>query len=151
VGANRHPSDQHDPDGLNILVREQGTTTAIELRGEWDLAAVPSINEAISGVLDAVPQCVVLDLSRLGFIDSSGLHAAIELARRSAAQNTRLVIIPAPGPVQRTFEITALLARLPFIDKRPNSASVARLHPAESGSARPGAFSPPTSGTGSPP
>lgn len=131
----RAPGPLNDLDGLKIVVREQGDTTTIELHGEWDLAGLPSIRQALSGALAGVPDCVVLDLSRLGFIDSSGLHATIELADRSAAQNTRLVIIPGPSPVQRMFEITGLLERLPFIDARPGSGD-ARLQPAVTAASR---------------
>lgn len=57
---------------------------------------------------------MVLDLSRLSFIDSSGLHVTIELQRRAIRQNIRLVIIPGPRAVQRLFEICQLTETLPF-------------------------------------
>jgi anti-anti-sigma factor len=104
------------------VVREQGTTTTIELQGECDLAGLQSMRHAISRVVEAVPECVVLDLSGLDYIDSCGLHATVELTRRSAAQNTRLVIIPGPRTVQWVFEVTGLLERLPFIDERSNAS-----------------------------
>ena len=146
--ANRDPGSLNEPAGLRIVLRRQGTTTAIEVHGDWDLAGLPSIRQAISRVMDDRPEYIVLDLSQVGFMDSTGLRAAIELTQRSAAQNTRLVIIPGPRPVQRMFEITGLLEKLPFIEKRPNGSRVARPHSAQSGAARSDAFSPPTSGAG---
>jgi anti-sigma B factor antagonist len=144
--VNRDPGFLTDPAGLNILVREQGTTTVIELRGEWDLAGLPPMRQAISTALGGVPDCLVLDLSRLGFIDSSGLHATIEFTERSAAQNTRLVIIAGTGPVRRMFETTGFLGRLPFIDERLTGSGATGLQPAQSGTAGPGAFSPQPNG-----
>jgi anti-anti-sigma factor len=148
VAADRFPGCPNDPERLKIVVREQPTTTAIELHGEFDLAGLPSIHEAISRVLGDGPECIVLDLSRLAFIDSTGLHATLELTNRSAAQNTRLVIIPGPRSVQRLFEITGLLERLPFIDQRPNGPRDAKSHFAQSGAAGSDAFWPPTRGAG---
>jgi anti-sigma B factor antagonist len=148
VAANRDPRSLNEPDGLEIVVRREGTTTAIEVHGEWDLAGLASIRQAISWVMDDLPECIVLDLSQVGFMDSTGLHAAIELTRRSAAQNKRLVIIPGPEPVQRMFEVTGLREQLPFIDEPPSGSRVARPHRAQSGTAGSGAFSPPTSGAG---
>ena len=113
------------PDGLHIEVREQGTTIAIEMAGEWDLAARDAARHVIARALAERPECVLLDLSRLEFIDSSGLHVTIELARRSAAQSVRLVIIPGAQAVQRVFEITGLLERLPFIDEQPTGSRTA--------------------------
>lgn len=148
VAANRDPGSLNEPEGLEIVVRREGTTTAIDVHGEGDLAGLASIRQPISRVMDDLPECIVLDLGQVEFMDSTGLHAAIELTKRSAAQNKRLVIIPGPGPVQRMFEITGLLEKLPFIDNQPNGSRVARPHSAQRGAAGSGAFSPPTSDAG---
>lgn len=110
------PGSLKAPGDLRIVVREQGTMTAIELYGECDLAALSAVREAFSKVLDGDPEGVVLDLSGLGFVDSSGLHAIVELSNRAAEENTRLVIIQGPRAVRRLFEITGLDATLPLID-----------------------------------
>ena len=119
MAANRRVESLEAADLLEIVTREQGTTITIEAAGEWDLGGAPAARQAIAGALMGRPECVVLDLSRLAFMDSSGVHAALELARRSTAQNVRLVIIPGPPAVQRVFEVTGLTERLPFIDKQP--------------------------------
>ncbi len=103
------------PHGIGIAVTEQGSTTTIALKGEWDLAAVPTTRQAIRQALDRHPESVVLDLHRLSFIDSSGLHITLELHKRAARQNTRLVIVPGPRAVQRPFEICKLTQELPFL------------------------------------
>ncbi len=99
-------------------------------------------------MLTARPERVVLDLSRLDFIDSSGLHATIELAHRLAAQDIGLVIVPGCRAVQRLFEITGLTERLPFIDKQPTGSRAARPRIAPDGAAGSGGFSPPPNGAG---
>jgi anti-sigma B factor antagonist len=103
-----------NPGGLEIGVSEHGTTTTIALQGEWDIASAPATRDAIRKALDRYPECVVLDLSSLGFIDSGGLHVAVELQRRAARQNARLVILPGSRAVQRLFEICQLSEVLPF-------------------------------------
>jgi anti-anti-sigma factor len=117
------------PRELAIAISEQGTTTTISLCGEWDAAEQPAIRSAIRNVLQRSPECVVLDLTRLTFIDSTGIHSVIELEQRSAREQIRLVIVPGPRAVQRPFEILGLLDRLPFLvrglsirDARPRSA-----------------------------
>jgi anti-anti-sigma factor len=105
-----------DPVGLQIAVSYRGTTTTIELAGEWDLAGLPAARQTVIRVLKSHPECVVLDLSPLRFIDSSGVHATTELAQRAAAQNARLAIIPGPRAVQLIFELCGLIDRLPFIE-----------------------------------
>ena len=100
--------------GLEIEVSEQGTTTTIALKGEWDLAGVPAARGAIRRALERCPECLVLDLEPLTFIDSGGLHGAVELHQWAMRQNARLVIVPGSRAVQRLFEICGLAETLPF-------------------------------------
>jgi anti-sigma B factor antagonist len=110
-----------DAIGLRVVVADQGTTTTIQLDGECDLAHQEVLRKAIREVLNhPPPECVVLDLSRLSFIDSSGVHAVVELGRRASRENVRLVVISGPSAVQRVFEICGLTTVLPFISRRPN-------------------------------
>jgi anti-sigma B factor antagonist len=101
--------------GLRIVVNQRGTTVSIELEGECDLAAREAMHDTINAVLARDPGCVVLDLSRLSFIDSSGIHLVVELAQRSKPRRIHLVIFPGPRAVQRPFELCGLGQRLPFI------------------------------------
>jgi anti-anti-sigma factor len=69
-------------EGLRIVVTDQGTTTTIALDGEWDLAHQEAAGDAIESALAHRPERVVLDLSHLTFMDSTGVHGLMELARR---------------------------------------------------------------------
>ena len=149
MAVNRRVESLQAPDLLEIVTRKQGTTITIELAGEWDLGGAPAARQAIAGALTGRPECVVFDLSRLAFIDSSGVHATVELAQRSTAQNIRLVIIPGPSAVQRVFEITGLTEQLPFIDQQPPHEA-ARPRSARDGAAGSGGFSLPANGAGRP-
>src|SRR5947207_13466777 len=89
------------PCALRIVTVEQGTTSTIELEGEWDLAQCDATGDAVAQALQRRPECLVIDLSRLSFIDSSGIHTLIGTHKRCTDQKTRLVIIPGPRAVQR--------------------------------------------------
>jgi anti-anti-sigma factor len=103
------------PGGLAIVLKEHRATTTIVLVGEWDLAQQRATRETIHAALDRSPESVVLDLSRVSFIDSSGLHVLVELHKRAESEHVRLAIVPGPQPVQRLFEICGLLGVLPFV------------------------------------
>lgn len=107
------------PYTFRIDASEQGATSTVELFGEWDLAQQSATTDAIANALDRRPACLVLDLSQLGFIDSSGVHEVISTRKRCAAQATHLVIIPGPRAVQRVFEICGLIDFLPFAEHPP--------------------------------
>lgn len=104
--------------GLRVVVADQGTTSMIQLDGECDLAHQQALRKASREVLDGRPECVVLDLGRLSFIDSSGVQVVVELSRRAARENVRLVIIPGSRAIQRVFEICGLTPVLPFIPEQ---------------------------------
>jgi anti-sigma B factor antagonist len=102
------------PAGLRIAVDEQGTTTTLLLEGEWGLAEQEASRRAVDGAFDRAPARVIVDLSGLTFIDSSGVHVLIEIVRRAARQSVQLVIVPGSRAVQRVFEVCQLIDRLPF-------------------------------------
>lgn len=101
--------------GLRIAVSALGATSTIGLEGEWDLAGEPAASRAITKTLEGNPERLVLDLSRLAFMDSSGVRAAIQLSARSHAENFQLTIVPGPGAVQRVFDICHVTEALPFV------------------------------------
>ena len=102
--------------GLRVVVSQLGTTTTIGLEGEWDLAVRDATRAAVGKERARRPDCLVLDLSRLNFMDTSGVHGVIDLERCSAELNIRLSIIPGPRAVQRMFEICQITGRLPFTE-----------------------------------
>jgi anti-sigma B factor antagonist len=99
---------------LRIIVSEQGAQTTIGLEGEWSLAEREAIRLALRRTLARQPDALLLDLSRLTFIDSSGVHAVIDLAKRTERLGIRLGIVPGSRAVQRVFEICELTELLPF-------------------------------------
>jgi anti-anti-sigma factor len=80
----------------------------VDAEGEVDLATAPQLAAALGAVSESTTR-VVLDLSAVSFLDSSGLnalvHARRELARR---QVTFRVVSPRDQVVRRVFEITQL-------------------------------------------
>ncbi len=103
--------------GLRITLSEQGAQTTLALDGEWDLAQQEATRHAVRAALTRQPARVVLDLSRVSFIDSSGIHVVIDLVKRAARLKIELEIVPGTPAVQRIFEICHLTARLPFSNR----------------------------------
>jgi anti-sigma B factor antagonist len=101
--------------GLQLTVGQQGTTGILELVGELDVAQEARVREALKQVFDAQPECLVLDLSRLSFIDSTGIGIVIGVKKAAERDGVRLVICRGPLAVQRVFELTGLTSSLPFV------------------------------------
>jgi anti-anti-sigma factor len=98
--------DSEDRDGL----------VQIALRGELDLSSAAKLQEELRRVEAASPAVLVLDLSKLVFLDSTGLRCLVTADERAKAEGRRVVIVRGPDPVQRVFSITRLEERLEMVD-----------------------------------
>ncbi len=100
---------------LSVEVGEHDLTCTIRLAGELDLAGRQATQRAVQKALRRGPERLVLDLSQLSFMDSTGVHLALELFDRAAMQGYRLVIVPGPACTQRVFDACGLTACVPFV------------------------------------
>jgi anti-sigma B factor antagonist len=89
----------------------------VKVSGEIDIAAAPALATALSTAAHDAEQ-VIVDLSDVTFIDSTGLHVILTAHDELRRSSGRLVLIPGPGPVQRLFEITGVANRLEFATDR---------------------------------
>lgn len=86
-----------------------GDDGSLQVDGDIDMATGPVLGRAIAECEAVRP--VVLDLSRVNFIDSSGLRTLLEASRRADERN-QVVILRAIGPeIRRLLEITGTTAK----------------------------------------
>jgi anti-sigma B factor antagonist len=104
--------------GLEIEVDWRPGEVTFAVAGEWDLVARARFSALVDDALSWRPAHLVLDLSRLTFIDSSGVEAAVEMHQRAREHDAQLAIVPGPPAVQRPFEICRLTDALPFTSPR---------------------------------
>jgi anti-sigma B factor antagonist len=116
------PSD-HDPsptttslDQLTVVVDRGAQPPTIALAGELDPHTAPLLQAEIDGVLDTEGTDLVLDLSELGFVDSSGLRVLISAQHQLAAQGGTLVLRAPSETVRRLLEITGLVDHVTITD-----------------------------------
>jgi anti-anti-sigma factor len=78
----------------------------VSLLGELDLASVNRTEEHLIAIDAREPVKVVVDLSGLAFMDSSGLRVLLLADARAREHGYDLVLLPGQEPVQRVFEMT---------------------------------------------
>ncbi|MET8910643.1 STAS domain-containing protein [Micromonospora sp. NPDC004551] len=86
--------------------REPGRTV-IRLAGECDMAAREPLTGALLAAVDAAP-VVVVDLSAVEFLDSTGIHALVTAHHRARAVGGRLHLVNAAGAVAALLELTGV-------------------------------------------
>ena len=95
------------PSQLEILDRE-GASAAVRLSGDLDIVTSDDVKRELVGLIDAGHTALALDLSDVGFVDSSGLGVLVAVHRHAEAQGGGFVVRSAPPQVRRLFEITRL-------------------------------------------
>jgi anti-sigma B factor antagonist len=109
-----------------VSLAPQPGVARLALSGELDLSAAPRLGDALSNVADDAV-LVILDLSELTFMDSSGLHTILTAHARLRGADRRLVLVPGQPAVQRIFELTRTDGVLEFVrapddDRQPWNA-----------------------------
>src|ERR1700710_829059 len=94
----------------------EGETHVVELLGELDIAGAPILEKELLAVEATDAEAIVIDLSSLEFIDSTGIRMLL-MASDRCSDGRRLTILRGPKQVHRVFEITDLVNRLPFADE----------------------------------
>jgi anti-sigma B factor antagonist len=107
---------------LEVQSEDTDGRVTVVLSGELDLSSVGKVQDELRRVEADAPALLVLDLSKLTFLDSTGLRCVVTADERAREQGRRLVIVRGPDAVQRVFSITRLEERLEMVDDAPGTA-----------------------------
>ena len=99
---------------LMVHSEREGDLHTIYVRGELDLATADDLERELIKVEDTDALSIILDLSDLQFIDSTGVRVLLSAHARSRANSNRLTLLRGSAAVQRVFEVTGILNLLPF-------------------------------------
>jgi len=114
-----HPDEgelTRGPQRLAIRSERTGHVHVLHLIGELDMSTVQAFEDELKRVEATDAGEIVVDLSGLRFIGSDGLKAFIHASARSRLGDNRLRLVRGPDAVQKTFETSGLVSRLPFAD-----------------------------------
>jgi len=93
-----------------------GGATVVSLCGELDLANASTAETALEACFHGDGASVVVDMSQLEFIDSTGIALLVTTLGR-ADQGAAVQFIPSASPaVTRVLELTGLAERLPLAE-----------------------------------
>jgi anti-sigma B factor antagonist len=111
-------SDSADPDPFGTgppidtaVSQPQPGTVLLAVEGEIDTLTAPRLEAGLDGALDAAQAgnaAVVVDLSRVTFLASSGLAVLIRGAHRATRQGGRLHLVAASRAVIRPLQVTGM-------------------------------------------
>ena len=99
------------PDGMSTVATE-----TVALDGELDFGTAFDVELRLEDAMRRTRH-LIIDLSRLAFIDSTGLGVIVEANQRARREGVTLEILPGPRAVQQVFAVSGLLDALPFSER----------------------------------
>lgn len=91
---------------LSLTENPDGEVVA-RVEGEIDMATAPAVGSKVAKSIDEGP--VVLDMTRVEFIDSAGIRMMVEMARRAEDRGHKLRLVAPRGCiVHRMVELTGI-------------------------------------------
>ena len=100
----------HDELGIDLKTEDGGGTLVFKLRGSLDLATAPTVRAALSDATAKGTHHLIVDLTQLEFLDSTGLGVLIGAHRRATEGGGSLRLIVHDGPIARLLNITGLIS-----------------------------------------
>jgi anti-sigma B factor antagonist len=106
------------------LAVERTSDEGVELvwvEGELDIASAPRLIGVLNAAVQEALRSLVVDLSDVDFMDSTGLALLINAHRRLARRSKGFAVVCPPGPLRRVFEVTDMVETLHVVPDRDSA------------------------------
>jgi len=97
-------------DAFSCVVEYEHDAAWVEVSGDLDISTAAELMEALDAALSEA-RLVVVDLSRLTFIDCTGIGALVAVHNRARRSQGELVLSSVSTQVSRLLDITGTSAR----------------------------------------
>ena len=93
---------------FDLETETEGSSALIRIRGDLDVQVVEQVTDALTRSESGEPELLVIDLSRVTFMDSSGMGAVAAAHIRAVEASRRFAIVRPPAGVRQAFDRTRL-------------------------------------------
>lgn len=93
---------------IEVQVERRGGSTVVSARGEVDVATAPALRDGLDQAVDGDAGSVIVDLTGVTFIDSTGLGVLIGVRKRCLDAGRDLRVVVTEPRILKVFEITGL-------------------------------------------
>ncbi|GGM92980.1 hypothetical protein GCM10011609_33080 [Lentzea pudingi] len=94
---------------ISVGISQVGDQVSVaSIAGEIDMLTEAVVRDAVRCQLAAKPRLLVLDLTEVGFMASSGLDLILQIQARALEQGTRLSVVANQGSVRRLLSVSGV-------------------------------------------
>lgn len=106
---------------LQIINDKAGDVTVLTCLGEIDLGSAPQLREALAPVFNEARARLLIDLSGVGFMDSTGIGIMVNTLNRVREKSGACAFCGIGPRVHRILQIAGLINALPLYATRPEA------------------------------
>lgn len=99
---------------LTVVTHTAGECAILTLAGELDVTNAAEAEEAVRVAWQDSPSRLVFDLTRLTFMDSTGVRVLVRARRRATQSGATVVLAGLTPSVSRIMEVTGLSRAFPI-------------------------------------
>jgi anti-sigma B factor antagonist len=99
---------------LDVATRQESGCTVLSVVGEVDVFTAPALDEALTAAIANGGTCVVVDMSGVDFLDSTGLSVLVKALKRIREANGSLDVVVSADRVAKVFRLTGLDTLIPL-------------------------------------
>jgi len=104
------------PSSVHIEHATHAGHTVLKLSGDVDLRSVPQLRESLADAIQRPGQHILIDLSGVPYMDSSGVGTLVFIKREVERRNGTVALVGLQPRVRGVFEITHLDAFFEIYD-----------------------------------
>ncbi len=93
---------------VSVTSRTSGDRTVVDVTGEIDVYTAPALREELASLIDAEHTNLVVDLSQVLFMDSTGLGVLVGALKKVRTLGGDLHLVISQEKILKVFRITAL-------------------------------------------
>jgi anti-sigma B factor antagonist len=101
---------------LRLELSEGPRSARIALYGEFDIASAADASRALQELLSRGLDAVIVDLSGLDFMDSTGVKFLVEGRETARARGVKLSLVAGGDPVKRVLQVSGVTALFEDVD-----------------------------------
>lgn len=101
---------------VSVTSRSSGEHTVVQVAGEIDVYTAPTLREELAKLVDAGRHNLVVDLTDVPFMDSTGLGVLVGALKKVKTHGGDLALVIDQEKVLKVFRITALTQVFPIFE-----------------------------------
>lgn len=101
---------------FGLTVRRRKAAATLALRGELDLHGVEDVRSAVAALFDQHVERIELDAGELGFVDSAGFKALLDVLHDGRQRGVEVEVVAASQRLRWLVQITGVDSLLPATD-----------------------------------